>query len=545
MTVHLYPPEAGSTSLGILIAEIEKGIVKIPQFQRDFVWKRDASAKLLDSILKGYPIGTFIFWKTKEELRSIRNIGGLELPKTPKGDFILYVLDGQQRLTSLFAAVKGLKIKRVDEPEEDFGRFYVDLGAKADEPIVVVEPAPDAEEYRYILLHDLMFGKIKTYSSYPEDAQEKIQFYKERLNSYQFALVTMKEAPIDVATEVFERLNTGGTKLSVFEIMVAKTFDIDRDFDLALKFDALIAEFSTVDYGTLPDSTVLQLIAFCVGPDAKKKAILSIPKNQFIDAWEPATTGLKRAVEYLRNKIRVPVSELLPYPALIVPIAYYFIKTGKAPDAIRSEMLQDFFWRVGLGERYSRSLETNLAQDIKRIEQIVQGVQPKYEWDVDTSADYILNNGGFSTSRSYVKTLLCLMASKQPLSLRDNSIVNISNRWLSRADSMNYHHFFPKAFLEKQSCDSWWINHVVNITLVDDQLNKREIRAKAPSKYVAGFAKDNPELKKALASHFIGESGFGVEEDDYDTFLKKRAERLSKALEAKLIKAVDAGRKLK
>ena len=72
---------------------IEKGNVKIPQFQRDFVWSKDKSAKLLDSIVKGYPIGTFIFWKTKDELRSLRNLGGLDLPPTPKGDFIEYVLD--------------------------------------------------------------------------------------------------------------------------------------------------------------------------------------------------------------------------------------------------------------------------------------------------------------------------------------------------------------------------------------------------------------------------------------------------------------------
>jgi uncharacterized protein with ParB-like and HNH nuclease domain len=66
------------------MSDIDKGTIKIPQFQRDFVWNKEKSAKLLDSIVKGYPIGTFILWKTKEELRSLRNIGGLELPRTPR-----------------------------------------------------------------------------------------------------------------------------------------------------------------------------------------------------------------------------------------------------------------------------------------------------------------------------------------------------------------------------------------------------------------------------------------------------------------------------
>ena len=79
-----------------LIRDIEKGIVKIPQFQRDFVWLRAKSARLIDSLLRGFPIGTFILWKTKEQLRTVRNVGNIDLPKTPDGDFTQYVLDRQQ-----------------------------------------------------------------------------------------------------------------------------------------------------------------------------------------------------------------------------------------------------------------------------------------------------------------------------------------------------------------------------------------------------------------------------------------------------------------
>ena len=105
-------PHPSSTQFSALIVDIEKGQIKIPQFQRDFVWELTKSANLMDSIIKGYPIGTFIFWKTKERLRSVRNIGGVELPESLSGDYIHFVLDGQQRLTSLFASLKGLKIKR-------------------------------------------------------------------------------------------------------------------------------------------------------------------------------------------------------------------------------------------------------------------------------------------------------------------------------------------------------------------------------------------------------------------------------------------------
>lgn len=534
MIGHTCLPEPHSMALSALTAEIEKGVIKIPQFQRDFVWKKQKSAELIDSILKGYPIGTFIFWKTKEELRSIRNIGGLTLPTSPKGDFIQYVLDGQQRLTSLFAAIKGLIIERSEGVKEDFSTFYVDLEASPDEPLVLAELDSDFREDRWIKLNDLLFGKIKQLSQYPEDAQDVIQAYKDRLNAYQFPIVTLKEAPIEVATEVFTRLNVSGKDLSMFEIMAAKTYDADRKFDLAEKYDELIAKLQGARYGTLPSSAVLQALAACISKETKKKAILAISKSDVVDEWENVAKALSKAVDYLRNSVGVPVSQLLPYPALVVPYTYYFYRAKHNPDAECSRLLQEFFWRVGLGERYSRSLDTKLAQDIKRIDAILDGENPDYDWDVDASAEYLRRNGVFSTSKAYIKTILCLMATKRPLSFRDNGVVNISNDWLAQSNSKNYHHFFPKSFLSKQGVDKKLANHVVNITLVDDQLNKKEIRAKAPSRYVAKYARSNPNLKKALATHMIGLETFGIQDDDYDTFFEKRAARLSRELEKKL-----------
>ena len=92
-----------------LLSDIEKGEIKIPQFQRNFVWSIQLSAALLDSVIKGYPIGTFIFWATKDRLRSVRDLGGIKLPEPGEGEVVSFVLDGQQRLTRFFATLKGLK----------------------------------------------------------------------------------------------------------------------------------------------------------------------------------------------------------------------------------------------------------------------------------------------------------------------------------------------------------------------------------------------------------------------------------------------------
>jgi uncharacterized protein with ParB-like and HNH nuclease domain len=83
--------EDGDKKYTTLVNEIETGQIKIPQFQRQFVWELGLSAKLIDSILKGYPIGTFIYWRTNERLRSIRNVGSIELPEPPLGEFVWMV----------------------------------------------------------------------------------------------------------------------------------------------------------------------------------------------------------------------------------------------------------------------------------------------------------------------------------------------------------------------------------------------------------------------------------------------------------------------
>jgi uncharacterized protein with ParB-like and HNH nuclease domain len=144
-------PEPQTRTFSSLISEIEKGQIKIPQFQRDFVWTVQKSAGLIDSILKGYPIGTFIFWRTKERLRSVRNIGNQKLPDPEKGEAIDYVLDGQQRLTSLFACLKGICLNRENGKSfDDFSKIFINLESEENEQIVSAEKKETEDEKTYI-----------------------------------------------------------------------------------------------------------------------------------------------------------------------------------------------------------------------------------------------------------------------------------------------------------------------------------------------------------------------------------------------------------
>jgi hypothetical protein len=526
-------PEPQGMSYSTLVSDIEKGLIKIPQFQRDFVWTKEKFAKLLDSIIKGYPIGTFILWKTNESLRSVRNLGDANLPVTPVGDQVQYVLDGQQRLTSLFASLKGLQIPRDNNKVDDFAGIYIDLIASEPDEIVITDISE--KKTNVIKITDLINGDIAFLAEFPKEFHKKLAEYKRRIESYSFSVILIREVSIDVATEIFTRINVTGKPLSVFEIMVAKTFDEQKEFDLSEKYGELIEKLKPVNYETISDATVLQTVAVLLRKECSKSVILKLGKNDFINIWPAAIDAIERAIDYFRNYYRVPVSKLLPYNGLIVPFSYFFYHHPNRPTGDKQKYLQDFFWRTSLGGRYSHSLESRIAQDIKKIDSILKDELPKYEYPVDLTPEFITKNGWFGTGRSYIKAILCLFAYHQPKSFMDNSIVRISNDWLKQSNSKNYHHFFPKAYLRAENYEEFYINHIVNITIVDDFLNKREIGHKAPSQYMRPFAKKNPSIEATMKTHLISLDRFGIWKNDYGKFFEKRCEAIAKELQKRVI----------
>lgn len=533
-------PKPGSLLYRDMLSDIETGKIKVPQFQRKFVWTLEQTAHLIDSILKGYPIGTFIIWETDERLRSVRNLGGADFPETPAGSRVQYVLDGQQRMTSIYVALKGAKLKSEDGKDIDYSGIYIDLKAEPDEQIVVTA-REEGDDSRYIKVIDLLNAKTRwLIERYPDDVLDLIDYYKDAINTYRFPKVDITDTSIDVATEIFTRINVTGKPLSLFEIMVAKTYDSERCFDLSEKYACLMDDLNDVDYGTVSDSTVLQTIAVILCKDCTKKRILRLDKAAFIDVWDDAEKAIKATVDYFRTTYRIPVSQLLPYDALIVPFAYYFYHHQDRPLDEQRLLLQDYFWRCVLSSRFSNAVESKLTQDIKCIDEILKGNRPIYEYQIDISYDTLVARGYFSAGSAFIKGMLCILAYQEPKSFADNAIVKIANDWLRQANSKNYHHFFPKAYMRKNhpEIEDWRVNHIANITIVDDFLNKRSIKDRAPKKYMQEFAKKNDRIDAAMETHLISLADEnGVFSDDYEAFFKYRMTRFHEELKKRVLLA--------
>ena len=537
-------PKPQSESYENLFTYINDGRIKIPVFQRDFVWGKPQTAKLIDSILKGFPIGTFIFWKTKERLRHMRNIGNAELKEPPAGDSVQYVLDGQQRITSLYAVRQGVRIDRNNE-KIDYTDIAIDLGKKTTEDEIVLLDDAHGKDC-CISVSMLLTADIGTLNKKFPQYISKIDHYRRRLLTYHFSVIEINEYPIDIACEIFTRINTSGKNLTLFEIMVAKTYDQGK-FDLAARYDNLRStesgekDLDLVHYETIPAITVLQCAAAHICNEIKRHDILKLQKDKFISSWDEIKNGIFDAIDYLRTHLGICESKILPYNSLLIPLAWFFIRNHHKPAEARENFfLRQYIYWASLTNRFNSAVETKIAADLKRMEAILHRDKPDYHGEEINIEKEKLMWHPFSTSNAFCKAIICLLSGKDPKRFNTGAKVLLDNSNLKISTSKNYHHFFPRAFLKKHGYDDSRNNSVMNIVLVDDYLNKRKIKARPPSEYVREFEEKNPSIHETFDSHYISSpEDMGIYDDNYELFIEKRAELIADALNEILNPDVD------
>lgn len=544
-------PDPIPKSYDKLLSKLEDGDYQIPKFQRDFVWEKSKVALLIDSILKGYPVGTFILWKTKDKLNSLKKIGNTIFKDPPKDDYIYYVLDGQQRMTSLYLAINGIETEY-----DNYSELYIDLdktkltefkGKKeliidSNENICVVD-----KPQIYITVKDLMNLSItEIINKFKQNLGiiQKIEILQKRIKDYRFSTIEVENQPIDVISDIFTRINTSGKELTLFEIMNAKVYDEKEKFILSDKCETLQKELAGSGYENLVEhgTVILQVMSACLGKDCKRKDILDINKQDFIRIWDSGVKAIKLAVDNFKSVYNIPVSKLLPYDSLIVPLSYLFFINNLNPDLTneQTKIFEKYMYRVALSQRFSSATETKLSADLKVMNKIKNAEAFNFEELVPLTLPRkkeelaeLIKNINFSTSNRFCIGILDIMVNKFPKKFSNNGNVILDNSYLMRANSANYHHFFPKAYLATKGIQNE--NSIVNIVLIDNYLNQNEIRAKAPSEYIKDFTKENNKLAETLKSHLIDDiNEFGIIDDNYEQFLTKRSLKIAEEIISKI-----------
>lgn len=484
-----------------LLARVAEGEIRIPAFQREFVWEPDRVQFLMDSIYKGFPIGTLLFWRTREKLQSDRDLGPYVLPE-PKDQYpIDYVLDGQQRLTSIFSVFQ-TELMPADNPKVDWVDVYFDMQAHEDaqdSQFMALRPE-DVDEARHFPLNILF--DVTAYGARVRKLDEAeaqiIDDLQNRFKEAQIPVETIETNDHSKIAIVFERVNRGGVPLDTYQLLAAWTWS--GDFDLRGKFDDLAAELDDGGYGDLgtdPD-LLLKCVAAVVSNESTARAVVALKGSDVRDQFPALTVGIKGAVEFLQKQCGVVSLKVLPYKSMLIPLVRFFATdnaNGLHPTGEQLATLRAWFWISCFSRRYSNSVDTAVDSDIKAAIQLREKKDPSLFNLIPPKLEpsFFLDNV-FSLTAVNTKTFILLLASKFPRSFLSGANIDLSSVLLA-CNRTEFHHIFPKHYLQDKL---GILGRDVQFRLANfaflSQTDNRKIKNRAPPDYetdIPGAAKDD------------------------------------------------------
>jgi hypothetical protein len=332
-----------------LLEDIANGEYKIPIFQREFVWKTSQIIDLFDSIFKGYPIGSLLFWNTKD-YKTKNEIGPYTLEK--ENSDVRYVLDGFQRISTLFGVLANPKdYKQVDKNELKNFVIYFDV---RDKSFSYIKNKKDKNIFSIPLykIYDNreLFNFLRELDKENIEQINKTEYIENArnlhsiLHKYRLSYVEIKGGDIKSAVEIFSRINSTGTDISEDFMLSALSYNNETGFLLSDSITEFINTLNVYNFENLKRDTILNCIYsanYKIYFDVKIESLLN---NKDLESFVKAVyVHLKKAIEFLYRKISIIDIRLLPYPAQLVFISEYF-RLNPEPTQEEYKALEKWFW---------------------------------------------------------------------------------------------------------------------------------------------------------------------------------------------------------
>jgi len=517
--------------IGRLLNQIESGEIKIPPLQRPFVWNVNQIIELLESIYNDYPIGSILLWETNSPLPSARNVAGFKIPnKDPEYPFY-YVLDGQQRLSSLYGIF--CKKRETDSHQSEVYKvdttifdIYFDL-----EKETFVHSNDKSTEGTYLSMQ-ILFDTSKFLDAMQdlgESQRTSSRKIFDQFNNYDIPIVITKKREIQEVGVIFERVNNTGSKLDLFDLMVAITWT--ESFHLQEVFSSIHSILEKKHFSGIKNKIILQCISAILEKSSKTKVITSLNPEDIRNKVGELEESLKKTVDYFATELSIKSIDLLPHAHQMVPACYFFSKIT-TPTTEQKKTFNEWFWKTSFSQRYSSATDRNMDEDIQNFENLVEEDNLESFAKLNyTVTPEVLKDTKFSKSNAFSRAFIILLAGQQPTDMVNGSKVDTGEA-LSSFNRKEYHHVFPRAFLETKSVDPAKISSLCNFCILPSASNKI-ISDKAPSEY---FEKVIPQSDFAsiLKSNLLPVKRRIYQENDYDTFLVKRAEEIINLIDLKL-----------
>jgi hypothetical protein len=449
------PLDPGKYFFSTLMNDIELGRVRLPPFQREFVWNPPKVISLMDSIYKGFPIGSFFYWKADRKYVTLfRDIESLSLPTPAPDHELFFVLDGQQRLTSVWATFKGATIK-----DDNYARICLDLDAAAqyekgspeERRLVRVFEEADADNDRYVSLRDILSDNTRIYDDIRDklsrEKKDTLSNAREQFIRYPFSIVKIFDLELEDAVEVFQRINQGGKRLTRFELVAANCWSESFDLAKSVKdFNERIKE--RTDFGKVEPITFVQAMSLIAVGQCKTEHELGLKPKEVQSLWPRVSKAIGDAIDWTRDNYGVVRGDMIPYEAMLAVLPCYFAEHGTNVPLDHKEWIDRWFWRSAFSERYSKSATTQMASDAKAIEELIGGKLELPNYALTINRDSLLKMRINRSSGAVRNGVLNLLSMAKPKHFVTGADISLAKDHFSELKDPNAHHIFPKNFLK-------------------------------------------------------------------------------------------------
>jgi hypothetical protein len=354
-------PTATTITVRELIHRVQTGRVRVPRFQRPLRWRQAQVVDLLDSIWRGYPIGSLLLWRRPAPAERVQ-VGGAHVDAPEVAD-AWWVVDGQQRTTALAAAL--LDLDHLGDQ-----RWVVRFApvTQAFQP----GPVPDDKvgiEVPVAVLGDLRrLGRWLRESTLDEAAIARVEDVQQRLLDYTLPVYVVETEDEHALRGVFARLNSTGTRMRADEVFQALVGAPSARGRHALDLDALQAVVEAQGFGVPPRAEVLKAVLAMAGLDPTKR-VESLPSMQdlLLPPQEDVGEALARAVAFLQGECAIPHFSLIPYPVVFVILARWFQLHPDVEAPIRA-LLARWVWRGAASGAHQRAEVSRMREQLRAIE---------------------------------------------------------------------------------------------------------------------------------------------------------------------------------
>lgn len=515
-------------SIREILDTVLRGQIRIPAFQRGFVWEPDRVAYLMDSIYKGFPFGSLLFWRTKEQLKSERSLGPFSLPPPAEDYPVDYVLDGQQRITSIFGVFQ-TQLQR--PPGDTWQDIYFDHTAdkSAQEPVFFALSPTEVDSKKHFPLRTLFDTTAyrKATAGFDEFLAKKIDdmqtvFKEVRIPVQQFR--TEDKATVAI---IFERVNRQGVPLDTLQLLSAWTWS--DDFQLQGQFGELAEQLEPFGFGSMAEDSnlILRCCSAILGGDASPESLMSLTGLSVRTRFQEVLNGIRGAVDYVRTNFQVYSLGNLPYPNLLVPLSTFFAVEGnkeiKYTDQQRA-VINRWFWRACFAKRYSSGLLRNLNIDVEEMRKLRMGKPSNLGGLSMQISEEIFTTNIFTIGTVNTNALILLLAQQKPLSFVSGAPIDLSEK-LRQSNRAEYHHLMPKAFVQTLPNSTYSVNCLANFAFIS-RADNRILGGDSPVTYRQHMPADSSDIfTRALSPESELMSG------NFDAFIKARAGVLKLAAE--------------